>query len=548
MQDITNLKVFHEPDEIVGLLEQELDKETQITSLEQFPDPYELHDMDKAVDIFTKAVANNEKIKLIIDSDMDGLGTYTLWYNFFTHFPYTNIELLITDRKKGYGFIPEYVDDETKLYITSDNGITSVPATDVANCKGAKVIICDHHQPDMKLGLPMAAAIVDPYHPEDTFPYKEISGTFVLWFFIKALVEKYEIGLDVYHEFLPEIALTTLSDVMPINKHMNRFVVNDFVNKFCASDSCHREYLNTFRSEVNAEPTAESFSFGLTPMINATQRMTKADHGAMFLIAKNKEDSMQWFEYLKSLNNARKDRQQTLLSYIQKYFKEFIDAPFIIIPGKFQKEYKGVLGIIAGRLAEENNKPCIVLNYNEQKKEYSGSGRSIGELNILDTLRHNPFIENVGGHKQALGITIKEEKFDDFYTRLQSDIQKVPEDILKPPKKIMGFIPLNKINMDFFDTLHSFEPFGHKFQKPVFATRGILKTARLVSKTKNHLSVTITDAKGLVKFKGMRFFTTELPQVGQEYIFYFKLDKDTYGGGKNVQLMLTDIIPAPKET
>ncbi len=538
---MNNIPIFEEPEALVELLQVKLDQEHQIKSVSEFPDPYELHDMGKAVDIFTKAIADNDKIKFIIDSDMDGLGTYTLWYNFFMHFPYRNIEFLITDRKKGYGFIPEYIDDETKLYITSDNGITAVPATDLANCKGAKVIICDHHQPDLKVGLPMAAAIIDPYHPEDTFPYKDISGTFVLWFFIKALVEKYDIHLDVYKEFLPELALTTLSDVMPINKHMNRFVVQEFVNNFCSSDSCHREYLNTFREQVNAKPTAESFSFGLTPMINATQRITTASHGASFLVAQGKEKSLEWFEFLQKINNDRKEKQQTLQTYIEKYYLDYTKQPFIIIPGRFQKEYKGVLGIIAGRLAEEYNKPCIVLNYNAEKKEYSGSGRSIGNLDILGVLRDNPYIVNVGGHKQALGITIKEEEFQDFFLRIQEDIQKVPAEILNPPKEVMGFIPINKISIDFFDTLAKFEPFGHKFKKPVFVTKGILKSARLVGKQKNHLSTVITDTKGLIKFKGMQFFRTTVPEVNREYNFYFKLDRDDFSGTGKVQLMLTAI-------
>jgi single-stranded-DNA-specific exonuclease len=459
------------------------------------------------------------------------------------HFPYSNIELLITDRKKGYGFIPEYVDEDTKLYITSDNGITSVPATDEAKKKGAKVIICDHHQPDLDTGMPDADAIVDPYHPEDNFPYKDISGSFVLWFFIKALIEKYNMDIDPYQEFLPEIALTTLSDVMPVNKHINRYVVKDFVDKFCSNDSCHREYLNTFREQVNDKPTAESFSFGLIPMINATQRMTKADHGAYFLIANNKEDSFKWFEYIQGLNNARKEKQQNLLSYIEKYYKEYIKQPFIVIPGKFQKEYKGVLGVISGNLAKANNKPCIVLNYNEEKKEYSGSGRSIGELNILDVLRDNPYIENVGGHKQALGITIKEEKFNDFYLKLQEDIQKVPSEILKPKRDIFGFIPMNKINWDFFEAQEKFEPYGHRFSKPVFVTKGVLKSASLMGKQRNHLRFSITDSKGLVKFDGVKFFETKVPEKGKEYYIFFKIDKDSYKGGKNIKLMAEDFLP-----
>lgn len=537
----TTLEIFEDADRVKDILKRALSKQPQINSLAEFPNPYDMKGMQEAVDTFTKAVAENRKIKLVCDSDFDGLGTYLTWYTFFTYFPYKNIELTITDRKQGYGFIPRHIDDTTGLYITSDNGITAVPATKAAKDKGAYVIICDHHQPDMELGLPQADAILDPFQPGDTFPWKDISGTFVLWFFIKALVEKYDIQMDVYQEFLPELALTTLSDVMPVNKHINRYVVTDFIGKFCESDKCHREYLNTFRQEVNATPTAEDFSFGLTPMINATQRMTKADHGAMFLTAGTTEKSLEWFQYLKGINDARKERQQTLLSYIEKYYKDYIDKPFIIIPGQFHSDYKGVLGIIAGRLADRYHKPTIVLNYNAGTKEYSGSGRSTGNVNILDLLRLNPYIVNVGGHKQALGITITKENFEDFYSTLQADTQKIPDDILHPKKLPLGFIPINKIDIDFFKSVKEMEPFGQGFKRPTFVTRAVLKTARLVGKQKNHLTVTITDVKGLIKFSGMQFFTTELPETGQEYMISFHLDEDNFRGTGKVQLKITDI-------
>jgi len=536
----TTLEIFENPDRITEILNRYLEKQPQVTSLEDFPSPYEMKGMKEAVDVFTEVVASNGKIKLVIDSDMDGLSCYNIWYKFFTYFPYTNIEMIITDRKQGYGMIPDHIDNNTALYITSDNGITAVPATKYAKDKGAKVIICDHHQTDPELGLPPADAIVDPHQVGCPFPYKDISGSFVLWFFIKALTEKYSLNINIYDEFLPEIALTTLSDVMPLNKHLNRFVVTDFVNKFPGIN--HREYLNTFRKEVNDSPTAEDFSFGLTPMINATQRITKADHGAQFLIADNPEKSLEWFNFIKGINDARKERQQTLLTYIEKHFKDYIDAPFIIIPGHFHKEFKGVLGIIAGRLADTCQKPTIVMNFNEGDQSYSGSGRSTGELNILDLLRKNNYVKNVGGHRQALGITVTKDNFDNFYTSLMEDTKQIPDSILKPVTLPLGFIPINKINIDFFDTINKMEPFGHKFQKPAFVTKAILKSAHLVGKQKNHLTLVISDKKGMVKFKGMKFFTTSVPEKGAEYMVYFKFGIDKFRGTGDIQLMVTNLV------
>jgi single-stranded-DNA-specific exonuclease len=162
-------------------------------------------------------------------------------------------------------------------------------------------------------------------------------------------------------------------------------------------------------------------------------------------------------------------------------------------------------------------------------------------------LRDNEFIVNVGGHKQALGITVAEDKFNDFYTSLQEATKEIPEDILNPKKLPLGFIPINKIDIEFFKAVSELEPFGQGFKKPTFVTRAVLKTARLVGKQKNHLTVTITDKKGLIKFSGMQFFTTELPETGKEYMIYFHLDEDNFRGTGKVQLKITDINDTIKE-
>lgn len=539
---LTTVPVFNDAEEIKKILAQKLTENVQINSIDDFPSPFELLNMDKAVDIFFQTVAENKKIRCICDSDCDGLGTYTLFWNFFKHFPYKNIEFIITNRKEGYGFLPRHVVDGVGLYITSDNGITSNEATKVAKNAGAKVIITDHHQVDPVAGLPEADAVVDPHIPGDTFPYKDISGTFVLWFFLKAIAERSNLDLDLFEEFLPELGLTTISDVMSLDRHLNRFVVTKFTEFIAHPDPKHREYINTFKELVNSAPTSEDIAFSLTPMINATQRMTTADQGALFLIQETSEESKKWFWHLQEVNKSRKKIQQDFLDFIvvnnQKYIK---DKPFIVIPARVHKEYKGVLGIAAARLTEKYKKPAIVMNYVPEDNVYTGSGRSVGDLNILDLLRDNPYLKNVGGHKQALGITVEEGKFADFYNTLMEKAAKLPKELLEPKVDPLGFIPLNKIDLDLFNEIKTFEPFGKDFERPLFVTKATVKGARLVGNPKNHLSLTVQDDAGILSFKGMQFFTTDVPEKGKEYLFHFTLALDSYGGGESVMLHVKNI-------
>ncbi len=187
------------------------------------------------------------------------------------------------------------------------------------------------------------------------------------------------------------------------------------------------------------------------------------------------------------------------------------------------------------------------MNYNEQDKTYSGSGRSTGKVNILELLRKNKYVKNVGGHTVALGITIDADKFNEFYLSLMEDTKEIPDEILNPVTLPLGFIPINKINIDFFNEIHKFEPFGHKFAKPNWVTKAILKSAHLVGKQRNHLTLVISDKKGLVKFKGMKFFETQVPEKGKEYMIYFKFGIDKFRGTGDIQLMVTDIVPIDEE-
>ncbi len=553
------LRHFEDIADIENILQKKLDAQPQITSIEEMPDPLLFKDMEKAVDIFAEAVAGNKKICFVLDSDMDGLGCYTqTWFFFKKYFPYGNLTMTITNRKEGYGFLPLHVDKfPADLYITADNGITAKPAVDAAKAIGAKVIINDHHLHDPEVWPLGADAVIDPHQPDCQFPYKEVSGSVVLWYFFKAIANKYRLDIDSYNEFLGELALTTLSDVMPVDRHLNRFFVTDYLVNQKIKQS-PRAYAKTFLETKNTDPTAEDISFGFTPLINATQRITKADDGANFLIQEEAGQSQQWFEYLNGINDIRKERQQKLLDYIEYRYKDYLprkgvggardNLDFICIPGNFHKEYKGVLGIIAGRLAEKYKKPCIVLNLNEESGIYSGSGRSVGDINILGMFRDDdikPLIEHVGGHKVALGIGVHKDNFDEFYKIIVGKAAGISADLFKPKVSSMGYMDINKIDIDLYHRLQKFEPFGEKFPRPALTTRVLIKSTNLIGKQKNHMTMVVQDVNKMLTFKALWFFHDSVPDAGEEYYLTFKPDIDTFRGSEKLSLRVLGLEKVP---
>ncbi len=550
------IKSLDELDELLAkrLQDQKIQTYEDLKNLLKCSDP----ELDNAVNLLYDSIISKKNIVGIHDSDVDGLSTATLAYRFFKTFIPYGVKIEITDRKQGYGFLPLHVDNnpQADLFYTADNGITSFDACKKAKELNKKVIINDHHQPeeiDGKKELPEANAIVDPFRPNCDFEYKEISGTVVFFIMLWKLLIKFglENRLDEFYKHSIDIlALSTLSDVMPLNVSINRFFVKDFIDNHLNQDYI-AEYMKTFKRIHNEKPLATDFSFSLIPALNATQRMATPIYGFHFLIQEAPEESEKWFNYIFELNESRKTKQQELITHVEKYYKDWIkDKNFIVIPGNFKKEYEGILGIMAGRLAEKYKRPAIVLNLKDDT--YAGSGRSVGNINILEIFRDlrekDDFFTHLGGHNAALGLGIKKDRFNEFYIKLQEYMNKFDEKDFVSKKRADFYIDINQVNIfdtDLYYELLKWEPFGHKFPKPIFKTYAYVKNKRIIGKNKNHMTIQITDKNNIINIKALWFFfdpTIESKIIsGQKIAIIWQPELDTFNGAENLSIRILDI-------
>jgi len=525
--------------EVLDILSKNVDD--SIISFDQFPKANQFKDLTEAVELFINHIKKGSRILFIHDSDADGIGTFMISKIYFEkYFPGLNIEIVITDRSKGYGFQPLYVQErlntlfQPNLIITADNGITSHEGCQLARDNNIDVIITDHHQVDMFKGKPNANYIIDPHQEDCFFPFPDINGTLVYWYFINEFHQKMGGEGNLYYEFLPELAMTVVSDVMPI-KNINRFIVKDALQKFSTH---HRQWTKTFFTSLDKnDVTIEDFGFNLVPCINVAARMANAEDAAIFMTQEFSKGSLEWFSYLKELNDTRKARQEKLIKTIKSNYQSWLDASFIIIPGEdFQK---GILGPVAGRLAEEFKKPTIVLSKSRDGKTYSGSGRSVGEVDLLDLLKNNPFViqDKTGGHKAACGVSFPVENLNDFWYRLQEDTNKVPlEKYNEKSKGSYGYLDLDDITFDFFNKIEKFQPFGKDFERPSFTSTGLLTSARKMGKDSNHYNLEIQSNKG-VKFRSIWFFFSKELKRNNIVEFTYNIMLDTFNKD-NPQLCL----------
>ena len=507
-----------------------------ITDHSQFPDPFLFKGMKEAVNIFLWAVRNQKRILCVSDSDCDGVGTFMVFTEFFKYFNYTNVEFIIVKRTEGYGFIPKNITDrqiKPDLVITADNGITANIAVDLCNQMGIYTIITDHHQPGHK-GVPNATAVIDPHQPGCPFPYKNINGTFVVWYFFKAIANTMQLSFrDYWFEMMiAELTLTTISDVMPL-RNINRYIVKYGLPRFFWSE---RAWVKVF-TEGKRELLAEDLSFGLIPAINAAARLADALDAANYLFSPNYGIAKQWLSYLQNLNENRKQRQEALDTEISTNYAPWLEQSFIIIPGQGERFHKGILGPCSGRIAEKFNKPSIVMTLSHDGTYYSGSGRSVGEINLLGIVKSSSCInlDKSGGHNAACGVTVPREKFEQFWMDVQCATRDIPKEAYRPKIEAIGKLPINKVSANLYLLIKKFEPFGEGYQKPAFVTEGIFKEVKLIGKLKNHMKGFIEDGFGSrVPFMWF-FFNTQI-KSGEQRKFLFQIAKDDFASEKTKEL------------
>jgi single-stranded-DNA-specific exonuclease len=117
-------------------------------SLDDLHDPMKMKSMKEAVVRIQKAIANNEKITILGDYDVDGITSTTIMLKIFKRLGYKNVNYYIPNRlKEGYGIsigAIDYLDMlGTNLIVTVDNGITAKKQVEYAKGLGIDVVISD---------------------------------------------------------------------------------------------------------------------------------------------------------------------------------------------------------------------------------------------------------------------------------------------------------------------------------------------------------------------------------------------------------------------
>ena len=515
-------------------------------SNERLHDPFMMKNMDIAVDRISKNIQNQKPILIFGDYDVDGTTGASLLYLGLKDLN-AIVEYYIPHREKeGYGLSTGGIDYAQSigadLLITCDCGINAFKPVDDAADQGIDVIITDHHIPDKK--LPNAYAVLNPKQKGCEYPFKGLCGCGVAFKLISALSEQSEIEQNLGLNYLDLVALATSADMVPILDE-NRVLVHRGLDQLEESNSPGIHQLLVQTGLVGESLNVGKLVFGLAPKINAAGRMGDANRTVELLTTSDKNRAEELASILVRENKRRQLIQEDIVNDAirQVYAQVDLENSKVVIVGS-KGWHPGVIGIVASRIKDEFSRPAIVIAFDEDGIG-KGSARSIPKLDLYDALAYaSKFLEGFGGHPMAAGLTVLEDRFENFKSLFLRNVNKIlSDDDLIPVISIDGEMELKDINPRFMRFLEKLGPFGPGNMRPKFMSRNLQVSGqpRLMGKGEHIRFIVSQNGRNYpaIGFKLSSHYEDLIRGVPIDLAYVVEVNE--WQGQSNIQLNVRDI-------
>ena len=517
--------------------------------LSDLHDPFLMKDMDVAVERLRKAITTKEKILVYGDYDVDGTTAVSLVYSFIKRFT-DEVDFYIPDRNdEGYGVsikgLDWAADNDFTLVITLDCGIKAIEKTRYAASRGIDFIICDHHLPDAE--LPPAVAVLDPKREDCHYPFDDLSGCGVGFKLVQAYSQRYGVPFETLVPLLDYLVVSIASDLVSVVGE-NRVLAHYGLRQLNEAPRAGLLAMITLSKLELGHITIDDIVFKIGPRINAAGRMETGRLAVELLTAKGIDEAMTIGEKINENNNDRKsiDREitQEALEMVQNGDSLAWKNATIVYNPSWNK---GVVGIVASRLVEAFYKPTIVLT--KSNGFVTGSARSIQGFDLYEAIEScADLLENFGGHVYAAGLTLKEDKLEEFSARIDEFVgSKITEEMLTPVVTIDAKLDFARITPKFFRILKQFQPFGPGNNNPLFLTENVYDdgNARKVGAGGVHVKLELLQESQpyhqipAIAFNKSDFY--EYIKAGNPFDVCYSIVENYYRGSSNIQLRIKDM-------
>ena len=464
------------------------------------------------------------------------------------------VDYLVPNRfEHGYGLTPEIVDlalehprlGRPDLLITVDNGVASLEGVARARETGLQVLVTDHHLPGP--ALPDANVLVNPNQPGCAFPSKHLAGVGVMFYVLLATrAELRERGAwqgrtePNLGELLDLVALGTVADVVRLDRN-NRLLVAAGLKRLRAGRA--RPGLLALLRLAGREPRtalSQDLGFAIGPRINAAGRLADITLGVECLLADNEAQAAQLAGRLDAMNRERREIETDMRDEAIAGVGDPDPAARTLIA--YQPNWhQGVIGLVASRLKERFGRPTIALARDDRQPGLlKGSGRSIAGVHLRDVLdladRRSPgVLLRFGGHAMAAGLTLNEDRLDDFSLAFEAAVRELADPAcFSPVIETDGALSPDEFSVATLAELDN-EVWGQGFAAPLFMDRFKVVSQRLIKD--RHLKLDLMLGKR--RIAAIIFGHTE--PLGPEATLAYQLQRDDWQGANGVSLIVQHV-------
>ncbi|MFA5000382.1 MAG: single-stranded-DNA-specific exonuclease RecJ [Patescibacteria group bacterium] len=539
-----------------------------------FYDPFLFKNMAAAAELIISHLKAGNKIMVYGDYDADGVTSSVILLETLKILG-GEADVYLPDRvSEGYGLNKEAIDQiaaqDFKLIITVDNGIRNKEEAAYARECGLELIITDHHiLPEDRADLPNCPHI-NPSDSEDNYPWPYLAGVGVAFKLICALLSQAKIAEQqkklIAEKCLDLVAVGTVADMVNLLGE-NRLLVKSGLEVLNKNKRLGLVELIKI-SKINNSRPLEAWNIGwqIGPRLNAASRLAHANSAFTLLTTTDQAEASALAAELHQRNLSRQEITAEISAAVEEQIDPDNLPPLIIgLAGEDQIWNEGVIGLVAGRIADKYHRPTLIITRLVEEAEFDpateklvpkklsfkGSGRSIEGFNMIAAIEDcAELLDKYGGHPMACGFSlIGEEKLEKFKERIIAAAgAKLSAADLIPKLAIDAELAWPELGLDLAEKISALAPFGQNNPQPRFVSYDLRVNDIVTMGVDNqHIKLRLSAAEGEGRLNScwaLAFGAAEeykKIKIGDRLDLVYYLEINEFNGRREAQLKMIDL-------
>ena len=487
--------------------------------------PYQkLDNIENAVDLFMNHFNNKNKIGVIVDEDPDGFCSASMMYLYIKRmdeeYP---VEYILHTRAKAHGLSDDVIiPNDVKLLIIPDAGTNDCKECKELSEQGVDILILDHHEKEEDNPY----ALIINNQMSDSYPNKCLCGAGVVYRFLQALDD--ENWNEFADDYLDLCALANISDVMDMRSFETRYLTD--LGLLNINNKCFKALIDAQNYSMNGKVNIHNIQWYITPILNGMIRIGSQEEKELLFRAFIEQD--EFFEYKKRATkdkpaetiqesiydraarlckNAKSRQDKQKEKSVEQIAEIAQSIPFddkVVMIDTSDILDTGLTGVVAIKIAEMFNKPCILLNKFLDKKTgkitYGGSARNVNHSPIesFKDIVNSTNVFNFGkGHANAFGVNLDLDKKDEAINVMNNILRDVEYD---STYRVDFILDIEDVSIKLITELARFEDIVCQgIEEPMLAVENISLTKdcfEIFGKNEDTISFTIDEIK-YIQFK-----------------------------------------------